>query len=603
MNKEQKQILARIIISAVLLIVSLFGGEILKLVLLAAALIISGYDVIWGAVRGLFRGELLDEHFLMSIAAICAFGIGEYHEGVIVMMFYQVGELFCDCAVDMSRESVKKLLDIRAEFARVIREGQDILCEPSGVGVGEVIEIRPGERVPLDGIIESGNTSLDTASLTGESVPKDAGEGDEILGGFINLSGVIRCRVTRVFSDSASSRILNLIENSAESKSRRESFIHRFAKFYTPIVLILALLVAFIPPFFDAMYVRWISRALIFLVVSCPCALVISVPLTFYSAIGKASRRGILIKGGGVVETLAKIKSVALDKTGTITEGKFAVTEVFPVGISKEELINLAASCECKSTHPIAKSLLAASNGKFTEPSEVSEIAGRGISTKIGGVPVICGNALLMKERNIDFIPQNAGTVVYVASDGKFVGSIVIGDSLRSSSKAAISELKQLGISNLVMLTGDNEASAKSVADEAGVAYSASLLPEDKVNAVLKLRESAPPVCFVGDGMNDSPVIAVSDVGIAMGGIGSDASIEAADAVIMDDNLKKLPEAVRISRKAVSIAKENIVFSIAVKVLVMSLGAAGIATMWHAVFADVGVSILAILNAVRLLKK
>ena len=603
MSSEQKQILFRIIASALLLGVSFFIPGVAKLVLLAAALIISGYDVIWNAICGIFKGELLDEHFLMSIAAICAFAIGEYHEGVIVMIFYQIGELFCDCAVDMSRESVKKLLDVRAEFARVIENCKERLCDPGDVSVGEIIEIRPGERVPLDCVITSGETSFDTASLTGESMPKDAGEGYEALGGFINLSGVIQCRVSRVFSKSASARILNLIENSAENKSRRESFIHRFSMFYTPIVVILALLVAFVPPFFDADFTKWISRALIFLVVSCPCALVISVPLTFYSAIGKASSRGILIKGGGIVETLAKVKSVAFDKTGTITEGKFAVADVFPVGVSRDELIRLSASAECKSTHPIAKSLMSASNGEYDEPTEIHEIAGRGVRAVINGAEVICGNALLMEDSGIEYVPQSVGTVVYTASNGKFLGSIIIDDSIRKTSKSAVFKLKQLGISELVMLTGDNEASAKRVADTVEIGHCASLLPEDKVEKVAELKKTASPVCFVGDGMNDSPVIAVSDVGIAMGGIGSDATVEASDAVIMDDNLEKLPEAIEISRKAVIIAKENIVFSIAVKVIVMVLGTMGIATMWHAVFADVGVSVIAILNAIRLLKK
>lgn len=606
MKKKDKILLIRIIIASVFFAVSFFIKQpYIKYALLGISYISVGYSVIKKAVSRILKGKVFDENFLMLLATIGAICVGEYHEAAAVMLFYQIGELFESYAVGKSRKSISDLMDICPEYANLEKDGKTEVVDPYEVSVGDIIVVKPGEKVPLDGVIISGSTSLNTAPLTGESVPRDASEGDNINSGFINLTGLIKLRVTKEFSDSTVSKILELVENSSANKAKSESFITRFSLYYTPIVVILAACLAFIPPIFAGNISEWIHRALIFLVVSCPCALVISVPLSFFGGIGGASRNGILIKGSNYLESLAMCKTVAFDKTGTLTRGEFEVISVNPEGVSKEELISAAVMAETGSNHPVAKAVIK-EFGKAENEGDITEIAGKGVLCRYSGIEILAGNLRLMEDNGIKAVkPEALGAVIYLAKDKEFIGSIVIADKLKPESKSAIDELYKAGISETVMLTGDSYENAKFVANELGIKrFKAELLPKDKVSEAEKLIKSdGGRVAFVGDGINDAPVLALSDIGIAMGGMGSDAAIEAADIVLMDDKLSKIPLAIKISKKTMKIVKQNIVFAIGVKVLIMLLGALGIANMWAAVFADVGVAFIAILNAMRTLKK
>lgn len=613
MSTRQKRTLARILISAALLAAAFLvpsdGWQRLLLFLIPYAVI--GWDVVWKAIRNLLRGQLFDENFLMALATLGAFCIGEYPEGAAVILFYQVGELFQSYAVGRSRRSISELMDIRPDYANVERSGALVKLDPEEAAIGDVIVVKPGERVPLDGEVIEGVSSLNTAALTGEAIPRDVAAGDVVTSGCINQSGLLRIRVTKIFGESTVSKILDLVENSSSKKARTENFITRFARYYTPIVVVCALLLALIPPlFFGENWNDWIHRAFIFLVISCPCALVISIPLSFFGGIGGASKCGILVKGGNYLEALSRADTVVFDKTGTLTEGVFAVSSVHPdEWLSEEQLLEYAALAESYSSHPISLSLRAAckSAPDQSRVTDVEEIAGRGVKAQIDGQTVYAGNGKLMQQAGADFrechIP---GTAVHVAINNSYAGHIIISDRIRPEAKEALFELKGQGVRKTVMLTGDTERVAQAVAYELGLdEYCAGLLPSDKVANVERLMDDPQKrgkLVFVGDGINDAPVLSRADIGIAMGGLGSDAAVEAADIVLMDDNPSKIALAVRIARKTLSIAKQNIVFALAIKALVLILGAAGMANMWEAVFADVGVSVLAILNAARALR-
>lgn len=617
MTKKQKKTLRRILGSTVLFAVvwavtalaSLpLWGEFL-LYLLPYALI--GWDILWKAVRNIKNGQVFDENFLMALATIGAFGCGEYREGVAVMLFYQVGELFQSVAVSRSRASIAQLMDIRPDSANVERDGQVVTVDPEEVAVDEIIVIRAGERVPLDGTVVEGASALDTAALTGESMPRDVATGDEVVSGCVNLSGLLRVKVSRPFGQSTVAKILDLVENSAAKKAKAEHFITKFARYYTPAVVLCAVALAVLPPLVGlGTWRTWVLRALNFLVVSCPCALVISIPLSFFGGIGGASRQGILVKGGNYLETLAKADTVVFDKTGTLTQGRFAVTEVSPVGMSEQELLELAAQAEQFSTHPIARSILTAWGGTPDRDrvAQVEELAGRGLRVQVDGKTVLAGNERLMTENGIVLPEQPAapGTVIHLAMESRYAGRLVIADQLKPGAKEAIQALKAAGVGRTVMLTGDSEAAGQAAAQELGLdQVYAQLLPGDKVDRVeALLKEKAPghTLVYVGDGINDAPVLSRADVGVAMGAMGSDAAIEAADVVLMDDDLKKLSRAVAIARKTMTIVKENTIFAIGVKLAVLALSAAGLVGLWWAVFADVGVSVIAILNASRMLK-
>lgn len=613
MSRKQKKSLIRIIIAAVLFA----AGYIVPFAELpawiepcsfAAVYLVIGYDVLWKAVRGLFSGQFLDENFLMAIASVGAFCLRDYREAVMVVLLYQVGELFQSCAVSKSRKSISALMDIRPDSANLERDGAIEEVSPEEVKIGDIIVIRPGEKIPLDCTVEEGSSSVDTSSVTGESVPRDVNVGSALISGCVNISGLLRCRVTAEFGESTVSKILELVENAGEHKARAENFITRFARVYTPVVVGAAVLLAVIPSLFDGQWSEWISRALTFLVISCPCALVISVPMSFFGGIGGASRRGILIKGAEYLEQLANVKTMVFDKTGTLTEGSFKVTQVNAAGCTKkEDLVEAAAYAEAYSHHPIAQSLRAAygSEPDASRLSDVLEIPGQGISAKLDNEAILAGNALLMKNSGVDFTVCDAvGTIVYVARRGNFLGSIVISDTVKPDSAEAIKKLRERGVERTIMLTGDSESAGQAVAKQLGIDEAhCGLLPGDKAERVEKLlSEKNGVLAFVGDGVNDAPVLTRADIGIAMGGIGSDAAIEAADIVIMDDKPSKIPLAVGISRKTLRIVKENIVFALGIKALFLLLGALGFAGMWAAVFADVGVSIIAILNATRALR-
>lgn len=609
MSRKQKKILVRIIISAVLFAVGFFVPleQLPALIFFAAVYLVIGYDVLWKAVRGLFSGQLLDENFLMTIASVGAFCLGECKEAVMVVLLYQIGELFQSCAVSKSRKNISALMDIRPDSANLEIDGEITEVDPEEVKVGDIIVIRAGEKIPLDCTVEEGSSSIDTSSVTGESVPRDVTVGSALISGCVNISGLLRCRVTAEFGESTVTKILELVENASEHKARAESFITRFARIYTPAVVVAAVLLAVIPPIFDGMWGEWIHRALTFLVISCPCALVISVPMTFFGGIGGASRKGILIKGAEYMEQLANVKTVVFDKTGTLTEGSFRVTAINPVNCTKDELIETAAYAEAFSNHPIVLSLKAA-YGKEPDTarlSDVSETAGQGISAKLDGEEILVGNALLMKNNGVYFEQSEAdGTIVYAALGGKFLGSIVISDTIKPDSASAITALRSGGVERTIMLTGDSTAAGNAAAKQLGIDEAhCELLPADKVAHVERLiSDNKSVLAFVGDGVNDAPVLTRADVGIAMGGIGSDAAIEAADVVIMDDKPSKIALAVKISRKTLRIVKENIVFALGIKALFLILGAFGLINMWAAVFADVGVCVIAILNAMRALK-
>lgn len=586
----------------------------LSTALYVASYVIAGYDIVFGAIKSLFRGNMFNENLLMSIASIGAFCVGEFSEGTAVMILFQIGEAFQDAAVDKSRRSISSLMNIRPDHANLVTDEGIIRKDPEDVHTGDVISITPGERVPLDCVILTGETYIDTSALSGETVPRAAREGDTLLSGSINTVGAVTARVMCEYGESTASRILDLVENASARKSNSEKFITRFSRYYTPIVVSLALILAIIPPLLikESTFSEWIHRALSFLVVSCPCALVISIPLSFFGGIGGASASGILVKGGNYLEALAKVKTFVFDKTGTLTKGTFEVTDIQPQleGISKNELLRIACAAERASSHPIAMSLKKKADAELVrldEAESISEIAGRGVCASIDGQSVLVGNARLMSENGIECAENKAaGTTVHVAADGKYLGYIVISDEIKSEAHDAIAALKREGIERVVMLTGDARSVGRSVADELGMDECfAEQLPSDKVERVNELLEKSDgndKLAFVGDGINDAPVLARADIGIAMGALGSDAAIEAADVVIMNDNLLSLSKAMRIARKATCIAKENTVFAIAVKAAVLVLSASGVASMWMAVFADVGVAVIAILNAMRTLR-
>ena len=586
----------------------------LSTALYVASYVIAGYDIVFGAIKSIFRGNVFNENLLMSIASIGAFCVGEFSEGTAVMILFQIGEAFQDAAVDKSRRSISSLMNIRPDHANLVTDEGIIRKDPEDVHTGDVISITPGERVPLDCVILTGETYIDTSALSGETVPRAAREGDTLLSGSINTVGAVTARVMCEYGESTASRILDLVENASARKSNSEKFITRFSRYYTPIVVSLALILAIIPPLLikESTFSEWIHRALSFLVVSCPCALVISIPLSFFGGIGGASASGILVKGGNYLEALAKVKTFVFDKTGTLTKGTFEVTDIQPQleGISKNELLRIACAAERASSHPIAMSLKKKADAELVrldEAENIREIAGRGVCASIDGQSVLVGNARLMSENGIECAENKAaGTTVHVAADGKYLGYIVISDEIKSEAHDAIAALKREGIERVVMLTGDARSVGRSVADELGMDECfAEQLPSDKVERVNELLEKSDgndKLAFVGDGINDAPVLARADIGIAMGALGSDAAIEAADVVIMNDNLLSLSKAMRIARKATRIAKENTVFAIAVKAAVLVLSASGVASMWMAVFADVGVAVIAILNAMRTLR-
>jgi len=606
MSKKQKKVFFRIILSTLLLIVSNFLpiDDAIKPFLFLIPYLIIGYDILIKAIQNIFHGQVFDENFLMALATIVAFIIKEYPEAVFVMLFYQVGELFQSIAVGKSRKSISNLMNIKPDYATVIRDGKEINLSPNEVEIGETIIIKPGEKIPLDGIILEGSTSVNTSALTGESLPVDLSISDNVISGSINISGVIKVKVNEKFEKSTISKILELVENSSEKKAKTEKFITRFSKFYTPCVVIGAILLTFIPPFiFNQEFSIWLNRALIFLVVSCPCALVISVPLSFFGGIGGASKKGILIKGSNYLEVLSKVKTIVFDKTGTLTKGNFSINAIHPNNMTEVKLLDIAAMAENYSNHPIANSIVNAHLGHIdkTRIKEVVEIPGHGIKAIIDGEEIFAGNSKLM---NISNVPckecHHVGTVIHVAKSNNYCGHIVISDELKPTSANAISMLKKLGIKKTVMLTGDTNKIGESVGKQLKLdEIYCELLPNNKVEVVEKLLEEKNTLAFVGDGINDAPVLSRADIGIAMGALGSDAAIEAADIVLMDDNPEKVAVAIKIARKTMKIVKENIIFSLIVKVIVLILGALGFANMWIAIFADVGVMILAILNAMR----
>ena len=635
MKKQIIQVISALILFIIGLSVKFENIWINRAIYLISYAIV-GAEIVIVAIKNIFKGEVFDEHFLMAVATIGAISIGEYPEAVAVMLFYQIGEIFQDYAVDKSKKSITELMDIRPDYANVKREDKILKVKPEEVKINEIIVVKPGEKIPLDGIVIDGESMVDTSSLTGESLPKNVKKDEEVLSGCINQSGTITIKVTKEYGESTVHKILDLVENASNKKSKSENFITKFAKYYTPIVVILAVMLAIIPPIIlrDGNFTNWLYRALTFLVVSCPCALVISIPLGFFGGIGGASKKGILVKGSNYLEALANTETVVFDKTGTLTEGVFEVQEIKTAKeiqdeklketkqepekikiseITKEELLKTVAICENDSNHPIANSVKNAyvkqNNEKINTSNlkNVQEISGKGISATIEGKEVLVGNQKLMKDKDIKYIQcKSVGTILYVSIEGKFAGYIVISDKIKQDSKEAISSLNKNGVKKTVMLTGDKKEVAEKVSKQIGIdEVYAELLPDGKVKKVeelLQTKETKGKLVFVGDGINDAPVLALSDIGIAMGGLGSDAAIEAADVVIMTDEPSKVSKSIDIAKKTMKIVKENIIFAIAIKIIVLILGACGVATMWEAVFADVGVSILAILNSLRMLK-
>ena len=633
MTRKQKKMLIRIIVSAALL---LLCKVIFKLVELPDAYspyikfvaymipyFVIGWDILKKAFKGILNKQVFDENFLMAVATVGAIGVaiadntkGDYTEAIAVMLFYQIGELFQSYAVGKSRRNISDLMDIRPDYANVERDGKIETVDPDEVEIGSIIVVSAGEKIPIDGVIVEGTTSLDTAALTGESVPRNAKSGDEVISGCINLSGTVKIRTTKAFGESTVSKILDLVENSSSKKSKSEKFISKFARYYTPIVCYSALALAIIPPVgrliagYDALWSQWIYRALTFLVISCPCALVISIPLSFFAGIGGASKEGVLVKGSNYLETLSKTNCVVFDKTGTMTKGVFEVSEICPQGdVSNDKLLEYAAFAECYSSHPISKSIQKAYAKDIDKNTvtDVEEISGHGLTAKVNGVSVAAGNAKLMKKLGLEYSDcDKTGTVVHVAVDGKYAGYILISDTLKPTSVEAIAALKKMGIEKTVMLTGDSDKVAQAVAAQLGVdEVHSELLPADKVKqveALLAQEGEKKKLAFVGDGINDAPVLSRADVGIAMGGLGSDAAIEAADIVLMDDDPLKISKAIKISKKCLRIVNQNIYFAIGIKILCLLLGAVGIANMWVAIFADVGVMVIAVLNAIRALR-
>ena len=616
MNKKQKKMLIRIIIAAVLIVVfSLLPAEgYLRFVLFMIPYLVIGYDILKKAFKGILNKQVFDENFLMAVATVGAILLGDYSEGVAVMLFYQIGELFQSYAVGKSRRNISELMDIRPDYANIEKDGTLEQVDPDEVEIGTIIVVQPGEKVPIDGVITEGTSTLNTSALTGESLPRDAKAGDEVISGCINMTGLLKIRTTKEFGESTVSKILELVENSSSRKSKSENFISKFAKYYTPAVCYGALALALIPPIVllimgkPAMWGDWIYRALTFLVISCPCALVISIPLSFFAGIGGASNQGILVKGSNYLETLAQTKYVVFDKTGTMTQGVFEVSGIHHNEMPDEKLLEYAALAECSSSHPISKSLQKAYGKPIdrNRVTDIEEISGNGVIAKVDGISVAAGNTKLMDRLGIAYQDcHHVGTVVHMAIDGKYAGHILISDIIKPHAKEAIAELKKAGISKTVMLTGDSKRVADQVAEELGIQESGlEKLPADKVSRVEELlnqKSEKAKLAFVGDGINDAPVLSRADIGIAMGALGSDAAIEAADIVLMDDDPLKISKAIKIARKCIRIVYENIYFAIGIKILCLILGALGIANMWVAIFADVGVMILAVLNAIRTL--
>ena len=611
MKKKAIKIIIALILYAISMVIK-FENEWINNGIFIISYIIVGFEIVKKAIRNIFRGKVFDENFLMTVATIGAFGIGEYPEAVAVMLFYQVGELFQSYAVDKSRKSIASLMDIRPDFANLWQDGDIKKVDPDEVKIGDKIIVKPGEKISLDGIILEGKTTLDTKALTGESSPREVVEGEEVLSGCINLNGVIKVEVKKEYGESTVSKILELVENASSKKSKSENFITKFAKYYTPIVVIIAVILAIVPPLILGIetFSDWIYRALSFLVVSCPCALVISIPLSFFGGIGGASKMGILVKGSNYLEALSHAEIVVFDKTGTLTKGVFEVQKIEPVQISKEELLEVVAYAENYSNHPISESIKQVYERKIKENeiNDYQELSGLGITAKIKGKEVLVGNEKLMNTRKIEFEKCNEiGTILYVAIENKYAGYILISDTIKEDAKTTIHELKKNNIKQTVMLTGDRKKVGENVAEKLGMdkVYT-DLLPADKVEKVeelLKAKSEKGKLVFVGDGINDSPVLTLADIGIAMGGLGADSAIEAADIVIMTDEPSKLIKAIKLSKKTMRIVRENIIFAIFVKIVVLVLTAVGVSTMWEAVFADVGVSIIAILNALRALRK
>ena len=616
MTRKQKKMLARIVISAVLLVAAVlipYSGT-WRFLLFFPAYFTIGWDVLWKAARNIAHGQVFDENFLMALATVGAFctgffGEGEYPEAVFVMLFYQVGELFQSYAVGKSRKSIASLMDIRPDYANVERDGKLLQVDPEEVAVGDTITVKAGEKIPLDGLVLEGQSLVDTAALTGESVPRQVRPGDSVISGCVNQNGLLRVQVTKAFGESTVQKILDLVENASSKKAKAENFITKFARYYTPVVVFCALALAVVPPLFVGNWTGWVQKALIFLVVSCPCALVISVPLSFFGGIGGASRQGILVKGGNYLEVLADTELVVFDKTGTLTKGVFQVTAIHPEGVSQQELLELAALAESYSDHPISRSLKEAW-GKALDTArvgQVEELSGRGVRAQVDGKEVWAGNGKLMEEIGLAYRPSGqVGTVVHVAAEGRYLGYILIADEVKPDAKEAIAALKAQGVKKTVLLTGDAKDVGEAVAQELGLdeAYT-QLLPGDKVERVEALLQETSPkgkLAFVGDGINDAPVLSRADIGIAMGALGSDAAIEAADLVLMDDKPSKIAKAMEISKRTLRIVRQNIVFALAVKLLVLMLTPFGLANLWEAVFADVGVMVLAILNASRALQ-
>ena len=609
MKKKLIKIILALILFAFSMVIK-FENVWINNILFVISYIIVGFEIIIKALRNIFRGKVFDENFLMTIATIGAFGIGEFPEAVAVMLFYQIGELFQSYAIDKSRKSISDLMDIKPDYANIEKNGNIQKVSPDSVKIGDTIIVKPGERVPLDGVVIEGTSNLDTKALTGESLPRNVKKDDEILSGSINLNSILKIKVTKEYNESTVSRILDLVENASSKKSKSENFITKFAHYYTPIVVFIALILAVIPPIIikETTFSQWIYRALSFLVVSCPCALVISIPLSFFGGIGGASKMGILIKGSNYIEQLAKTEIIVFDKTGTLTEGVFDVQKIEAIGINKEELLKIIAYAENYSNHPISQSVKRAYNKKIDEKQikKYEEFAGRGIIATIGEYEVVVGNEELMKERKIKFEKTNLiGTILYVAIENKYVGYILISDKTKNDAQDTIKKLKKNNIKQIVMLTGDKKNVGESVAKELEIdkVYT-ELLPDEKVKKVenlIKEKSQEGKLAFVGDGINDAPVLAISDIGIAMGGLGADSAIEAADVVLMTDEPSKIVNAIDLSKKTMRIVKQNIVFAISIKIIILILSALGLSTMWWAVFADVGVSILAIINALRVL--
>ncbi len=607
MTRKQKKLLLRIVLAALLVAVGLFLDGWWKAGLMLAAWLLAGYDVAWSALRNILRGQLFDEEFLMSLATVCAIAMQEWVEAAAVMILFQIGELFEKLAVERSRRSLASLMDLRPDFATVLKDGEELETEPEEVCVGDLLLVRAGERIPVDGLVIEGASALDTAKITGEAMPVDVRAGDRVVSGSVNLSGVLKIRAESAYAQSTVARILTLVETAAEQKASTERLITKFARYYTPIVICAAALLAVVPPLlFGQPFQAWLYRALTCLVISCPCALVISVPLSFFSGMGAAAKLGVVVKGGVALENLAKTTTVVFDKTGTLTQGSFSVQSVQPESCEASELLRIAALCEQYSNHPIAQALRDACPSPSGSAEHITELAGKGITATIDGKTVAVGNAALMQSLGI--VPPESdqvGTILYVARERAYLGAICVADTVREAAAQTLSELRQQGVKQTVMLTGDNERSAKHYAELCGVTdHRAGLLPQDKVQEVEKLlqeQSKGETLVFVGDGVNDAPVLTCADVGIAMGGVGSDAAVEAADAVLLNDDISKLPKLLRVAKRTCGIARQNIIFALTVKTACMVLGALGYAPMWLAIFADVGVAVLAILNALRLL--